>query len=72
MSKTDKLKAKLANGSINARELRTLLAKEGATLIRTKGSHEQWARNGKLMTLATHDDNLKPYQIKEAKEFLNG
>ena len=72
MSKADKLKAKLANGTISAQELRTLLKQFGAVLSRTKGSHEQWVLEGKVLTLATHHKELKLYQIKQAKEFLNG
>lgn len=69
MSKTEKLLAKLNNGSISASELRTLLLKLGWRLDRQKGSHEQWlGPNGRFLTLATHSKELKPYQIKEAKE----
>ena len=67
MSKTDKLKAKLENGTIKANELRTLLGKEGFVLDRTKGSHEIWVKGKKSLVLATHGKELKPYQIKEAK-----
>ncbi len=64
MSKTDKLLAKLKNGTISAQELKTLLQKQGWELARQKGSHEQWLKNGKVMTLATHSKDLKKYQIK--------
>lgn len=72
MSKADKLKQKLLNGSISGPELRTLIKSEGAILDRTKGSHEVWALGKKTLVLATHGKDLKPYQIKQAKEFLNG
>ncbi len=69
MSTTDKLIEKLKNGSISAKELRTLLKKLGWVLDRTKGSHEQWlGPKGQRMTLATHSKDLKQYQIREAKE----
>ncbi len=68
MSTSDKLFEKLNNGSISAKELRTLLNKSGWTLDRTKGSHEQWIGPLKQrMTIATHTKNLKNYQIKEAQ-----
>ena len=70
MSKTEKLLAKLKNGTISATELRTLLGHLGWILARQKGSHEQWLKNGKVMTLATHSKDLKPYQIKQALKAL--
>lgn len=65
MSKADKLLAKLKNGSISAQEMKTLLGQLGWVLARQKGSHEQWLKNGKVITLATHSKDLKPYQIKQ-------
>jgi predicted RNA binding protein YcfA (HicA-like mRNA interferase family) len=41
MSKTEKLLAKLKNGTISAQELRTLLGQLGWILARQKGFHEQ-------------------------------
>ncbi len=70
MSKTDKLLEKLKNGTISAQELRTLLGKLGWILARQKGSHEQWLKNGKVITLATHSKDLKPYQIKQVSKAL--
>lgn len=70
MSKHAKLKMKLENGTINANELRTLLNKEGFSLHRTSGSHEVWIRGERTLVLATHGKDLKPYQIKEAREIL--
>ncbi|MEZ4814265.1 MAG: type II toxin-antitoxin system HicA family toxin [Bdellovibrionota bacterium] len=72
MTKTEKLKEKLEQKTISASELRTLLKKEGAVLDRTKGSHEVWKLGDKTMTLATHNKDLKNYQMKQAKEFLYG
>jgi predicted RNA binding protein YcfA (HicA-like mRNA interferase family) len=70
MSKTEKLLAKLNNGTITVQELRTLLGQLGWILARQKGSHEQWLKNGKVITLATHSKNLKPYQIKQVLKAL--
>jgi predicted RNA binding protein YcfA (HicA-like mRNA interferase family) len=70
MSKTDKLLAKLKNRTISAQELRTLLGQLGWVLARQKGSHEQWLKNGQVITLATHSKDLKPYQIKQVSKAL--
>ncbi len=70
MSSTDKLKRKLESGSIDARELRTLLKQMGWSLNRTKGSHEAWVKESKTFILATHSKDLKPYQIKQAQNLL--
>jgi predicted RNA binding protein YcfA (HicA-like mRNA interferase family) len=72
MSKKAKLLAKLKSGSINAKELRTLLNQCGWLLDRTKGSHEAWVKGSDTMILATHDKELKRYQIKEAHKHLLG
>ena len=70
VSKAEKLLAKLKNESIAAHELRTLLGQLGWILARQKGSHEQWLKNGKVITLATHSKDLKPYQIKQVLKAL--
>lgn len=70
MSKLEKLREKLDNGTISASDLRTLLKKEGFSLDRTRGSHEVWIKGHKTLILATHGNSLKPYQIKEAREAL--
>ena len=70
MSKTEKLLSKLENGTISAQEIRTLLGQLGWTLARQKGSHEQWLKNGKVITLATHSKDLKPYQMKQVSKAL--
>jgi predicted RNA binding protein YcfA (HicA-like mRNA interferase family) len=72
MSKNFKLKSKLMDGSIDGKELRTLLVQEGWTLDRTRGSHEVWISGHRTFVLATHSKDLKPYQVKEAKTlFIN-
>jgi predicted RNA binding protein YcfA (HicA-like mRNA interferase family) len=70
MSKTEKLMEKLRNGTISAKELRTLMKKKGWVLESTSGSHEQWFHPTQVhpnnrFTLATHSKDLKKYQIKE-------
>ena len=70
MSKTEKLLVKLKTEAISAQEIRTLLAHLGWSLARQKGSHEQWLKNGKVITLATHSKELKPYQIKQVSKAL--
>jgi predicted RNA binding protein YcfA (HicA-like mRNA interferase family) len=70
VGKAEKFLEKLQNGSIDAKELRSLLKKMGAVLAHTRGSHEHYILDGKLFVLATHGKDLKHYQIKEAKEFL--
>ena len=75
MGKTEKLIAKLQNGTIKADELRVLLKRLGYSLANTKGSHEQWVNLDASyprshFTLATHSQELKPYQVKEAQKKL--
>jgi len=70
MGKTEKLLAKLANGTITADEARTLLGRLGWFLERSRGSHEVWAKGGKTMTIATHDKELKGYLIKQIQRAI--
>ena len=70
MSKTEKLLLKLINGSISAQEVKTLLGHFNWILARQKGSHEQWTKNGQVITLATHTKELKIYQIKQIRKAL--
>jgi predicted RNA binding protein YcfA (HicA-like mRNA interferase family) len=71
MSKTEKLLAKLSNGMLSAAEARTLLGKLGWLQARSGGgSHEQWKKNGRVLTIATHSKELKPYQIKQIAKAL--
>lgn len=70
MTKNAKLKSKLKDGSINGRDLRTLLQQEGWLLERTRGSHEVWTKEMRTFVLATHSKELKPYQIREARMLL--
>jgi predicted RNA binding protein YcfA (HicA-like mRNA interferase family) len=39
---------------------------------RTNGSHETWICGSGVMTLATHSNDLKPYQIKAAQKHVLG
>ncbi|PCJ17303.1 MAG: hypothetical protein COB02_13830 [Candidatus Cloacimonadota bacterium] len=70
MTKKDKLYKKLQASTINASEIRTLLGHFGWTKNRTKGSHEQWTDGSKVITLATHNNELKTYIIKQIKKAL--
>lgn len=70
MTKATKLKAKLEAGSIDGRELRTLLKHEGWVLDRVKGSHEFWEKGLLTFVFATHSKDLKPYQVKQACSVL--
>lgn len=70
MSSIDKLKSKLERGSIKARELRALMNQLGWQLDRIKGSHEVWIKGSKTFVLATHSQDLKLYQIKQAQNML--
>jgi predicted RNA binding protein YcfA (HicA-like mRNA interferase family) len=71
MSKTEKLLAKLVNGTISAAEAKTLLGQLGWLQAKSSGgSHEQWKKNGKVLTIATHTKELKPYQIKQIAKAL--
>lgn len=70
MSQLEKLLIKLQNETISAKDARTLLAKEGWELIRTRGSHEHYSKNGKVLTLSPHGKELKKYQIRQIKMAL--
>jgi len=72
MTKAEKLWDKLDSNKISALELRTLFQSKGAFLVRTKGSHEVWKLEDRILILATHSKELKYYQMKQAKEFLSG
>jgi hypothetical protein len=43
---------------------------EVRVLERVRGSHEVWCHKNKTFVLATHGNDLKPYQIKEARKHL--
>ena len=70
MAATEKLISKLLQGTINAKELRTLLKQKDWRLNRVRGSHEIWCKGSRTFVLATHSKDLKPYQRKEARDFL--
>lgn len=72
MAKKEKLLEKLRKKSINAKELRTLLKQCGWILHSTKGSHEQWRRGKQRYTLATHNNDLKAYTIRDVIALLKG
>ena len=70
MSKTDKLIEKLNNGTIDGRELLTLLKRLGWYPLRQVGSHQTWSNGDQSITVIVGRIDLKPYQIKEAKKLL--
>lgn len=70
MSKSDKLLAKLKNGTISADELTTLLNKLGWKLKGGKGSHQTWSKDTLTLVLSPHGKDLKKYQIKQAQVAL--
>lgn len=71
MSVTEKLLAKLRNGTITGLEAETLLGKMGWARHGGKGSHSTWT-NGvdQPITLVKGRIDLKPYQIKMLKAAL--
>jgi predicted RNA binding protein YcfA (HicA-like mRNA interferase family) len=71
MTKSDKLEVKLMLGSIDGKELRTLLKQRGWHIDRVRGSHEIWICGSRTFVLATHGKDLKQYQIREAQNMLH-
>lgn len=70
MSKTEKLLEKLKNGTIDGREIATLLKKMGWTIDRQKGSHEVWILGAKTLVLVAGRVELKSYQIRDLQKAL--
>ena len=70
MTTLKKLEAKLLRGSrLSCQEVRTLLKKLGYELARQKGSHEQWVKEGRSFTLASHEKEA-PFYILDALQKL--
>ena len=66
MTGKDKLKEKLLRGSrLTCQEVRKLLRELGFELARQKGSHEQWVKQGRSFTLASHGKEA-PHYILDA------
>lgn len=57
---------KLLGLTIKKRELNVLLRRLGFVKKGGKGSHERWVMAGVgVIVLATHDKEVKPYQLKQ-------
>ena len=66
MATVKKLKTKLFQGSrLKCNEVRVLLKELGYVLARQKGSHEQWVKEGRTFTLASHEKDT-PYYVVDA------
>ena len=71
MGKIDKLKTKLQRGSrLSCQEVRALLGDVGYELVRQKGSHEQWVRQGKTFTLAAHGKDAPHYILDALRKLI--
>ena len=70
VSKTEKLIAKLQQGTIDGSELVTLLGRLGWYPLRQTGSHQTWSNGIKLLTIIAGRVDLRHYQIKEAQKAL--
>jgi predicted RNA binding protein YcfA (HicA-like mRNA interferase family) len=70
VSKTEKLLAKLKNGTIDGDELITLLGRLGWYPLRQVGSHQTWGNGVRSLTIIAGRIDLKHYQIKEAQKAL--
>jgi len=66
MTTVKKLKQKLHRGSrLSCPEVEKLLKELGYTLVRQKGSHEQWVCQGRTFTLTRHQKEV-PFYILDA------
>ena len=70
MASLTNLKLKLERGSrLSAQEVRALLRGLDYLLVRQKGSHEQWVRQGRTFTLPSHGKEV-PFYILDALKKL--
>jgi predicted RNA binding protein YcfA (HicA-like mRNA interferase family) len=66
-----KLIEKLKSLSLKKEELKTLLGSMGFGRRSGKGSHERWIKRGlPPIVIATHDKEVKPYQLKQVLKVL--
>lgn len=72
MNRTDKLIAKLKDGTIDLAELENLLGRMGWELKRQKGSHRHWAKGELRYTLVAGRRDLKDYQIRDMQKLVLG
>ncbi|MCE9624965.1 MAG: type II toxin-antitoxin system HicA family toxin [Deltaproteobacteria bacterium] len=67
----EKLLGKLQNLTLKKAELATLLNGLGFIRKPGKGSHEKWVKKGfPPVILATHDKEVKPYQLRQVIQVL--
>jgi len=60
MSRLEKIKL-LRGSRLTCQEVRVLLADLGYELVRQRGSHEQWVKDGRTFTLAAHGKDATHY-----------
>ena len=66
MTAIAKLRERLKDGSsLSSVEIRKILESLGYRLVRQKGSHEQWVKDGQTFTLACHGKEA-PHYIRDA------
>ncbi len=63
---------KLENGlEVSAREAQTVLSRIASGVRQNGTSHKVYTRSdGKSLTLAVHDKKLKPYQLRNIRDFI--
>ncbi|MBI2335971.1 MAG: type II toxin-antitoxin system HicA family toxin [Deltaproteobacteria bacterium] len=73
MVATSKLVEKLANGTIQKKELVTLLSQLGFEKFRGKGSHEVWGHRkypDVHIVIAIHSKEVPKYQLRQIEKSL--
>jgi predicted RNA binding protein YcfA (HicA-like mRNA interferase family) len=71
MTAGEKLREKLRRGSrLSCQEVRKLLSELGYQLARQKGSHEQWVRQGRTFTLASHGKDAPHYVLDALRKLV--
>ncbi|HRO66268.1 MAG TPA: type II toxin-antitoxin system HicA family toxin [Pseudobdellovibrionaceae bacterium] len=71
MTKIEKLEMKLWQGAkLSCQEVRKLLQSLGYEMKRQKGSHEQWVKAGRTLTLACHGHEAPHYILDALKRMM--
>lgn len=71
MAAYDKLIQKLFRGTrLSYQEVRKILKNLGYRLARQKGSHEQWVKEGRTFTLASHSKEVPFYILDALKKVI--
>jgi predicted RNA binding protein YcfA (HicA-like mRNA interferase family) len=71
MTASEKLKEKLRRGGrLSCQGVRKLLRDLGYELARQKGSHEQWVRQGRTFTLASHGKDAPHYVLDALQKLM--